>query len=170
MDDSLPMVEMELREIQIFQIEQQPWQRVLLEERGGRKRELPIYIGDAEAIFLEMAVKRTAVPRPLAHDLIQNLLHSLGATLLRVEVVDLREETFFGRLIVRNSDGMVVDIDSRPSDALILAMKSGVPIFVAEKVIDSVLDRGNRDEPSGGKSPGQGSGPAEPEANDEDDQ
>jgi len=135
------MVEMELREIQIFSVDQ-PWQRVLLEERRG-EREFPIYIGESEALFLEMAVKKAAIARPLTHDLVQNILQGLGARLVRVEVVDLRDETFFGKLILRNEDGLETEIDSRPSDALILAVKHGVPIYVADRVLDAVTERGH---------------------------
>lgn len=127
------LVEMELREIQFFDVEV-PWQRVLLQEKDG-PREFPIYIGDNEATFLEMAVKQKGIARPLTHDLLINMIRELGGDLVRVLVDDLREETFFGKLVVRMGDGHEVLVDSRPSDALILAVKAGAPIFVEDQVL-----------------------------------
>jgi bifunctional DNase/RNase len=127
------LVEMELREIQFFFVDV-PWQRVLLQEKNG-EREFPIYIGENEAQFLEMAVKRQVITRPLTHDLLRNLISDMGGQLTRVLVDDLRDETFFGKLVVRLENGREVLVDSRPSDALILAVKQGAPIFVEDHVL-----------------------------------
>jgi bifunctional DNase/RNase len=142
------LVEMELREIQFFDVEV-PWQRVLLQEKDG-PREFPIYIGDNEAAFLEMAVKHKGIARPLTHDLITNLIRDLGGELLRVLVDDLREETFFGKLVIRAGDGREVLVDSRPSDAIILAVKSSAPIFVEDHVLWEVSQGGQSEQSSDG--------------------
>jgi len=147
------LVEMELREIQFFFVDV-PWQRVLLQEKGG-EREFPIYIGENEAHFLEMAVKRQVITRPLTHDLMRNLISDMGGQLTRVLVDDLRDETFFGKLVVRLENGREVLVDSRPSDALILAVKQGAPIFVEDHVLWEVA-----------KSEAGNAGPAKEETED----
>jgi bifunctional DNase/RNase len=130
------MVEMELREIQVFHMEPN-WQRVLLEEKGGT-REFPIYIGESEALYLEMAVKKACINRPLTHDLIRSVAEEFGGAMDRIEVVDLRDETFFGRIVIKKDDGDELSIDARPSDAIILSVKNNLPIFVADHVLDAV--------------------------------
>jgi hypothetical protein len=141
------LVEMELREIQFFYVDV-PWQRVLLQEKGG-EREFPIYIGDDQAHFLEMAVKKQNISRPLTHDLITNIARSLGGEITRVLVDDLREETFFGKLVVKQADGHEVLVDTRPSDALIVAVKNNAPIFVEDHVLWEVSksEAGSSDAP-----------------------
>jgi len=151
----LMLIEMELREIQFFDVEV-PWQRVLLQEKGG-PREFPIYIGDNEALFLEMAVKRRGIQRPLTHDLLAAMIEAVGGKLIKVLVDDLREETFFGKLVIRLGTGEEVLVDSRPSDALIMAVKASAPIFVEDHVLWEVTQ-------GGGKK-----GKAAPSENDDDD-
>ncbi|MCX8035472.1 MAG: bifunctional nuclease family protein [Candidatus Sumerlaeia bacterium] len=130
------LVEMELREIQIVD-DPGRHQVVVLGEKGG-PRAFPIYIGLFEASAMDLAVHQEKAPRPMTHDLIYNVLDSLNAQLVEVRVDELRNETFFGKLVVQKEDGEYVLVDSRPSDALILAAKRNVPIFVEDTVLEEV--------------------------------
>ncbi len=130
------MVEMELREIQISHIS--PYHIVVLEEKGGGGRSFPIYIGQNEAKAADDAVFGRQAFRPLTHDLIINVLTGMNAELEGIMVDALAKDTFHGKLLVRTDQGKHVKIDSRPSDAIVLAMKTGVPIFVAEEVLETV--------------------------------
>jgi hypothetical protein len=127
---------MELREIQIVD-DPTRHQVIVLAEKNGQ-RAFPIYIGLFEASAMDLAVHGQKAPRPMTHDLIYNLLEGLGAQLVEVRVDELRNETFFGKLVVQKEDGDTILIDSRPSDALILAAKSNLPIFVEDTVLDEV--------------------------------
>ena len=130
------LVEMELREIQIVE-DPARHQVVVLAEKGGR-RAFPIYIGLFEAVAMDQAVHNQKAPRPMTHDLIYNVLDGLEAQLVEIRIDELRNETFFGKMVVQKEDGEVVLIDSRPSDALILAVKRGLPVFVEDTVLDEV--------------------------------
>ena len=128
-------VEMELRELQIKMDSLSGSQVVVLAERVG-SREFPIFIGFTEAIALDAALHRQAHPRPMTHDLIGNIFEGLDCRLARVLVDDLREDVFFGKLVLQKEDGKEILIDARPSDAIVLAAKHGVPIHVAEHVLE----------------------------------
>jgi len=130
------LVEMELREIQIVD-DPTRHQIVVLAEKEGT-RAFPIYIGLFEASAMDLAVHGQKAPRPMTHDLIYNVLDGVGAELLEVHVDELRNETFYGKLVVRKENGEVVLIDTRPSDALVLAAKRGLPIYVEEDVLNEV--------------------------------
>ncbi len=94
---------------------------------------LPIQIGVAEATAILVALQGTSMPRPMTHDLLATVIQTLGGRLEKVEVVDLREGTFYGVLHVRRGCG-VVQVDSRPSDAIALALRAKAPIYVADTV------------------------------------
>ena len=96
---------------------------------------MPIWIGTPEADSITIALQEVEVARPLTHDLVKNIFNSFDARLLRVEVVTLQEDTFYGN-IVAEVDGRTVNIDSRPSDALALAVRAHVPIMVSKTVMD----------------------------------
>ncbi len=102
---------------------------LILKEVNGARR-LPILIGAFEAQSIALEIEGIKPPRPLTHDLMKNLIELLGGDLVDVYINDLREGTFFARL---NLDTQ--EIDSRPSDAIALAVRYGAPIFVAEKVM-----------------------------------
>jgi len=106
---------------------------ILREKKAGRY--LPIWIGAAEADAIAVKLQGVTVPRPLTHDLLRLVIDSLGATVDSIIVNDLKSDTFFAKIIL-NVDGGQVEIDSRPSDALALAVRAGVPIFVDEAVLD----------------------------------
>lgn len=131
------LVEMELREIQMKD-DAIGSQIIVLGEKNG-SREFPIFIGYAEALALDLALHGYKNIRPMTHDLIYNIVDGLGAEMERVVVDDLRQDTFFGKLVVRTKDGGREVIDSRPSDAIVLATKRQLPIFVAEHVLEQVL-------------------------------
>lgn len=128
------MVKMELSRIMIS--ETSDHQIVVLKEREGQ-RSFPIVIGLHEAWAIDRAVKGIPTPRPLTHDLIHNVIEGLGAGLTQIIINDLLNNTFYAKLILQ-IDGKAVEVDSRPSDAIALAMQKSTPIFVAEKVLDEV--------------------------------
>ena len=137
MDGELNLVEMELREIQMKD-DAIGSQVIVLGEKNG-EREFPIFIGYAEALALDLALHGYKNQRPMTHDLIYNIIDGLGGEMVRVIVDDLRQDTFFGKLVIRGARGTEELIDTRPSDAIVLATKRQVPIFVAEHVLDMVL-------------------------------
>lgn len=106
---------------------------VLREEEGGRT--FPILIGIYEAMAIDRRVKGIKAPRPLTHDLLNNLVEALGGTLKRIVVNDLQDNTFFARIVVER-DGQEIEIDARPSDAVALAALQDTPIYVEESVLD----------------------------------
>ncbi|MCL2615634.1 MAG: bifunctional nuclease family protein [Dehalococcoidia bacterium] len=121
---------------------------VLLKERAA-ERYLPIFIGPAEANAIAIKLRGEQVPRPLTHDFTGAVINSLGASISSVIVSDLRNDTFYAKVILSVSEGQI-EVDSRPSDALALALTaSGVPIFAEEAVLDKAgisLSHGDGDE------------------------
>lgn len=111
-------------------------QRIVILRELNAERYLPIWIGIYEAESITIALQEVEVARPLTHDLVKNIFTSLNASILRVEVVALRDDTFYGN-IVAEVDGRTLNIDSRPSDALALAVRARVPILVARSVMDT---------------------------------
>lgn len=102
----------------------------------ARHRALLIWVGEPEANAIAMALEKVRTPRPLTHDLLMNVSESLGAQLREVRVSDMRQSTFFAELEFEvNGERRVVD--SRPSDAIALALRAGVPIRASEHVMDS---------------------------------
>ena len=111
-------------------------QRIVVLREANNERYLPIWIGPYEAEAITIALQEIEVARPQTHDLLKNILTTLNARLLRIEVVSLKEDVFYGNLVVE-VEGRTVYIDSRPSDALALAARARVPILVAKEVMDS---------------------------------
>ncbi len=128
------MVEVTL--IQILISETADSQVIVLKEKEGR-RSFPIVIGIFEAAAIDRHVKKIQMPRPLTHDLLWAVIKRLGGTLERVVVTELREKTFYAKLVIQR-DGATIEVDSRPSDAIALAMLKDTPIFVEEAVLDEV--------------------------------
>ncbi len=127
------MVEVVIDSIRVSLMSQQ--RIVILRERDA-ERYLPIWIGVYEAESITIALQEVEVARPLTHDLVKNVINQLNARVVRVEVIALREDTFFGN-IVAETDGRTLNIDSRPSDALAIAVRTHVPIMVARSVMDT---------------------------------
>jgi bifunctional DNase/RNase len=107
---------------------------VLLKTADGNKF-LPIWIGHPEAAAILMKLQGAATPRPMTHDLFTEILGQLEARVVKIAVTELRENTFYA-LITVAVDGTELEIDSRPSDAIALAVRAGAPIFAAEAVIE----------------------------------
>jgi uncharacterized protein len=107
---------------------------VVLRDAEGQKV-LPIWVGVFEANAIAVQIENVPTPRPMTHDLLRNIIQDLHATVERIVVTDLKENTFFA-LIHLNISGERVAIDARPSDAIALALRASAPIFVEEAVIE----------------------------------
>jgi bifunctional DNase/RNase len=110
---------------------------LLLREQEGRKRILPIMIGNPEASAIHLALEGVVAPRPMTHDLFVEVVGTLGATLERVVITELREHTFYAELHLATGQGERV-VSSRPSDALALAVRTGSAIFASDELLDAV--------------------------------
>ena len=106
-------------------------------DEGGNARSFPIVIGLPEAQSIERRLKGITIKRPQTHDLMGSVIEALGATLDSITINDLNDHTFFATLDVTKADGQKIHIDSRPSDAIALGIAGGVPIFVAEHVLEA---------------------------------
>lgn len=142
------MVEMSVESVRINLATNQ--RVVILKDARGSDRYLYIWIATAEAYSIAMELQGTKPQRPLTHDLLINVVAELGGKLVSVIVNDLADDIFFARLVL-DADGRHVEIDSRPSDAIALAVRAKVPIYVAEKVLDAAgvrLQKADEDETS----------------------
>ena len=129
------MLEMELVGVRVEMPTNAPM--VLLRERAGAGRTVPIYIGAPEATAIALALDGVATPRPMTHDLLRDILEELAVDVDRVVVTDLHDKTFYAELhLVRG--GETHRISCRPSDGLALAARTGTPIYAAESVVDDV--------------------------------
>jgi bifunctional DNase/RNase len=111
------------------------YQRVVILKEKETSRYLPIWIGAAEADAIAVKLQGTAVLRPLTHDLMQSVIDKLGGKVNSIIVRDLQKDVFFAKIVI-NRDGEQMEIDSRPSDAIALAVRAQVPIFAEEDVLD----------------------------------
>jgi uncharacterized protein len=107
---------------------------VLLKTAEGNKF-LPIWIGHPEAAAILMKLQGASTPRPMTHDLLTDVLGQLDAQVVRITVTELRESTFYAQITVAQ-DGTEIEVDSRPSDAIALAIRADAPIYVADRVIE----------------------------------
>jgi len=126
-------IQMKVRGITIDQKTQQPV--VLLVDLNG-KRALPIWIGTAEARAIAMELEGMSTPRPMTHDLITNILKELKADIEKITITELKDNTYFALLSLKGKKGPVT-VDSRPSDAIALALKVKAPIYVTNAVLDA---------------------------------
>jgi bifunctional DNase/RNase len=123
---------------------------VVLKETQGQGI-LPIWVGVYEANAIALEIEKVQTPRPMTHDLLKNVLTGLDVRVQKVVVSDLREDTFYA-LIWMERDGQVISMDSRPSDALALALRLDCPIFVEDQVLKNsklngmVAEKGSQDE------------------------
>jgi uncharacterized protein len=111
------------------------YRRVVMLKEKTSPRYLPIWIGHFEADAIAIPMQNVPVSRPLTHDLLGTVIQSLGAKLTEVVINQLADETFYAKLIL-DADGRHVEVDSRPSDAIALAIRSKVPIYVEDSVLD----------------------------------
>ncbi len=126
------MLEMTIESIRVSMLNHQ---RVVILKEKDAERFLPIWIGPAEADAIAVKLQEYQVPRPLTHDLLSNVIGALGATVNSIIVSDLQNDTFFAKIILA-VDGKQVEIDSRPSDAIALAVRIKAPIFAEEAVLE----------------------------------
>ena len=129
-------------------------QRIVVLREVNAERYLPIWIGPYEAEAITIALQEIEVARPQTHDLLKTMLTTFNARLVRVEVIALRDDVFFGNLVIEY-DGHLIDIDTRPSDALALAVRAHVPILVSREVMDSAGIIPERDIQSQESAPSQ---------------
>lgn len=114
----------------------------LADQNAGRG--FPIVIGNNEADEIYRVVHSDAPPRPLTHQLCYSAIQALGAEIMRIDIVDLRENTFYAQLVLQNESGDVTAvIDARPSDAIALALRAGCPLRVAKHVMDQACADSN---------------------------
>jgi bifunctional DNase/RNase len=128
------MVEVVIDSIRVSLISQQ---RIVILREVNADRYLPIWIGIYEAEAIALALQEVEVARPLTWDLLKNVFTMMDARILRVEVTSLRDDTYYGNIVVE-VDGRTLDIDSRPSDAIALAVRAHVPIWVSRPILESV--------------------------------
>lgn len=127
-------VEVELSKIIINEAVDQ--QIIVLKELEG-ERSFPIVIGMMEILAIDRRLKNIQLPRPMTHDLLENVIDQIGGEVEKVVINDLSNGTFYARLHI-NSDGETVEVDSRPSDAIALGVGVGAPIFVDEQVFENM--------------------------------
>lgn len=144
------MVEVEIDSIRVSLMSQH---RIVILKDAASERFLPIWIGPYEAEAITVSLQEMEVARPLTHDLLRNVLESLGAKVLRINIVDLRDDVFYARIVLRVDD-REVEIDSRPSDALALAVRVHVPVFVEEAVMQEASTEPEK-EVQGGETEGE---------------
>jgi len=108
----------------------------LREKEGTPKRLLPIWVGIPEARAIHFKMQDYNMPRPMTHDLMNNIIDELGVKVTSVAVISIEDSTFYGRIEL-SANGKEINIDSRPSDAIALALRAGASIYVAEEVMQS---------------------------------
>ena len=126
-------IEMKIRGLMMDPVTNMPI--VILKDVNGNAV-LPIWVGVYEANAIALEIEKVSTPRPMTHDLIKNLLLGLHTSVSKVVVNDLRDDTFYA-LIWLEQDGQIISIDSRPSDALAVALRLDCPIYVEEEVLKS---------------------------------
>ena len=125
-------IEMTIKGLMVDPITNMPI--IILRDKEGQKV-LPIWVGIFEANAIALQIENVATPRPMTHDLLRNVIHDLKASVQKIVVCDLQENTFYA-LIYLGLNGDTVAIDARPSDAIALALRTRAPIFVEDTVID----------------------------------
>jgi bifunctional DNase/RNase len=124
-------VEMKVRGLALDPVSNMP---IIILRDEEDKRSLPIWVGIFEANAIALELEKIPTPRPMTHDLIKNILETIEARLLKIVVTDLRENTFFAELHLQVGEGEFT-VDSRPSDAIALALRVAAPIYVNEEVV-----------------------------------
>jgi bifunctional DNase/RNase len=126
-------IEMTIKGLMVDPITNMPI--IILRDEAGQ-RVLPIWVGIFEANAIALQIENIPTPRPMTHDLLRNVIHELKASVQRIVVSDLKENTFYA-LIYLLVNGELLAVDARPSDAIALALRTKAPIFVEESVIDN---------------------------------
>jgi bifunctional DNase/RNase len=128
------MIEVVIDSIRVGLMSQQ---RVVILREADAERYLPIWIDSYMAEQITFALQEVEVARPMSHDLLKNIIKTLDARVIRVEVSELKDQVFFGNIVLETNTGDTINIDTRPSDALALAVRAHVPIMIAVDVMDS---------------------------------
>ena len=129
-----------LVEVELYQViitEGSPTQSIVLREKGG-ERAFPIFIGYTEAMAIDRKLKEFEVPRPLTHDLLQDVIVKMGGKVEKIILNDLRDSTYYALLVV-DRDGEKIEVDSRPSDAIALGVRVDCPIYAEDSVISKAM-------------------------------
>jgi len=115
---------------------------IVLKDVEG-KRYLPILIGPFEATAIALALEGTEVPRPLSHDLMKSIIDSLKGKVQKIIIHDIKDNTFYAKIVIELGNNEVVEIDARPSDSIALALRVKAPIFVSERIVleETVVDK-----------------------------
>jgi len=135
--------------------------RIVVLKETDSARYLPIWIGPFEADAITIELQGVEVQRPLTHDLLKAIIHKLDAEVTQVAITELRNDTFYAQITLR-VDGRRIEIDSRPSDAIALAVRERIPVYVSEDVMAQASITPEPDLESGELSPGQADGPKAP--------
>jgi hypothetical protein len=125
------MIEVTIESIRVSLMTQN---RIVILREEGSDRFIPIWIGPFEADAITLQLQGLEVPRPLTHDLLKNVIEKLGAEVLHVVISGLEKNTYFARIVLE-VEGDTIEIDSRPSDAIALAVRASAPLYVAEEVM-----------------------------------
>lgn len=131
------MVEVSIDSIRVSLMSQH---RIVILKDVNSERFLPIWIGPFEAEAITVCLQEMEIVRPLTHDLLRNVLQALGAEVLKIQITELRDDVFYAQIVLR-VNGREILIDSRPSDALALAVRVHVPIYVEESVMHEAATR-----------------------------
>jgi uncharacterized protein len=136
-------VEMKVKSLMMDPVTQMPI--VILRDPSGDSV-LPIWVGLFEANAIALQLEKVATPRPMTHDLLRSVISTMEAKVERIVITDLKENTFFA-IVHLNHNGHALRVDSRPSDAIALALRTESPIYVSKEVIDKARRTDLRDEP-----------------------
>lgn len=120
--------------LDVLELDDGGW-AVLLGETGA-DTVLPVFIGGMEGLAIRLRLDKQVTPRPLTHDLLEDAIEALGGAVVKVQIDDLKADTFLGRIFLKQKSGKTVVLDARPSDAIALALGTGAPIHVARPVLD----------------------------------
>lgn len=131
-EKTLPFIEMEVKGVRIDPVSQGP---VVILADKDEKKALPIWVGLLEANAINKEINQIPSPRPMTHDLLHSILAQTQVKVKEVKIVDLKEQTYYATLFLTLNKGQI-EVDARPSDAIVLALKAKVPILVSAKILD----------------------------------
>ena len=152
------MLEMSIDSIRVSMMN---YQRVVILKEKESDRYLPIWIGPAEADAIAVKLQDITVPRPLTHDLLRSVIEQLSANVSHIYISDLQNDTFYARIMI-SINGKEMEVDSRPSDAIALAVRAQVPIYAEEQVLEKAgVQLDNEGKPIGKEETGDNGEPVE---------
>lgn len=131
--------------VKVVGLEQQTLNPVVIITDPDETGYIPILIGPSEAYAISQGLEGQKLPRPMTHDLLKNVVEALGATVDRIIIHDLREETYFARVHFKTPQGEI-DLDARPSDAIALALRTDAPIYISEELAAKAVQSNRADD------------------------